>query len=247
LFFQRKGVFLKNILAKHRIILWRSGFFSGISEQDIDKLFSCLGGYRKSFEKEAYIYMEGDECTVLGIVLSGTLHILRDDFWGNRKIVEQIKSGEQFGAAFVCAGIKHIPVSVIATEKSEILFLDYNRLITACPQVCPCHTQMIKNLIRSLAEKSNILLAKNDLQSRHSTREKLLAYLSAQAKRENSHSVEIPFNREELAAYLSVDRSAMSAELGRMRDDGILMFKKNKFELLKTKNISTADASRFRG
>ncbi|GHV70036.1 cyclic nucleotide-binding protein [Spirochaetia bacterium] len=224
---------MKNILAKHRIVLWRSRFFSGVSDTDIDKLFTCLGGRRKSFEKEAYIYRERDECTALGIVLSGTLHILRDDFWGNRKIVEQIKCGEQFGAAFVCAGIKHIPVSVIAMEKSEVLFLDYNRLITACPKVCSCHTQMIKNLIRSLAEKSNILLAKNDIQSRHSTREKLLAYLSAQAKKENSRSFDIPFNREELAAYLSVDRSAMSAELCRMRDDGILSFKKNKFELRK--------------
>jgi CRP-like cAMP-binding protein len=225
---------LKNILTKHRIVLWQSSFFSGISEKDIDKLLLCLGGRRKSFEKEAYIYMEGDACTALGIVLSGTLHILRDDFWGNRRIVEQIKRGEQFGAAFVCAGIKHIPVSVMAMEKSEVLFLDYNRLITACPHVCLCHTQMIKNLIRSLAEKSTILLMKNDIQSSHSTREKLLAYLSAQAKKENSRSFEIPFNREELAAYLSVDRSAMSAELCRMRDDGILVFKKNKFELLRS-------------
>jgi CRP-like cAMP-binding protein len=225
---------LKNILTKHRIVLWQSRFFSHLSEKDIDKLLVCLCGRRKSVEKDAYIYMEGDECTALGIVLSGTLHILRDDFWGNRKIVEQIKSGEQFGAAFVCAGIKHIPVSVVAMEKSEVLFLDYNRLIAPCPQVCSCHTQMLKNLIRSLAEKSIILLTKNDLQSRPSTREKLLAYLSAQAKKENSRSFAIPFNREELAAYLSVDRSAMSAELCRMRDDGILLFKKNKFELLKS-------------
>jgi CRP-like cAMP-binding protein len=152
--FPTKGVLLKNILTKHRIVLWQSSFFSGISEKDIDKLLSCLGGHKKSFEKEAYIYMEGDECAALGIVLSGALHILRDDFWGNRRIVEQIKRGEQFGAAFVCAGIKHIPVSVIAIEKTEILFLDYNRLIAACPQVCSCHTLMIKNLIRSLAEKS---------------------------------------------------------------------------------------------
>jgi CRP-like cAMP-binding protein len=224
---------LKNILTKHRIVLWRSSFFSGISEKDIDKLLSCLGGRRKAFEKDAYIYMEGEECTSLGIVLSGTLHILRDDFWGNRRIVEQVKNGEQFGAALVCAGIKHIPVSVIAREKSEVLFLDYNRLIATCPQACSCHTEMIKNLIRSLAEKTTMLLIKNDLQSRHSTREKLLAYLSVQAKKENSRSFEIPFNREELAAYLSVDRSAMSAELCRMRDDGILVFKKNKFELLK--------------
>lgn len=226
---------MKNILTKHRIVLWRSSFFAGISEKDIDKLLICLCGRRKSFEKDAYIYREGDECIALNIVLSGTLHILRDDFWGNRKIVEQIKSGDQFGAAFVCAGIKHIPVSVIAMEKSEVLFLDYNRLIAPCQQVCSCHTQMLKNLIRSLAEKSTMLLAKNDLQSRHSTREKLLAYLSTQAKKEKSRSFEIPFNREELAAYLSVDRSAMSAELCRMRDDGILVFKKNKFELLKNR------------
>jgi CRP-like cAMP-binding protein len=233
LYFQRKGVFLKNILIKHRIVLWQSCFFSHLSEKDIDKLLVCLCGRRKSVEKDAYIYREGDECTALGIVLSGTLHILLDDFWGNRRIVEQTKRGEQFGAAFVCAGIKYIPVSVIAMEKTEVLFLDYNHLIATCQQICPCHTQMLKNLIRSLAEKSNILLTKNDLQSRHSTREKLLAYLSTQAKKENSRSFEIPFNREELAAYLSVDRSAMSAELCRMRDDGILVFKKNKFELLK--------------
>ncbi|MDR1363970.1 MAG: Crp/Fnr family transcriptional regulator [Spirochaetaceae bacterium] len=224
---------MKNILTKHRIVLWRSRFFAGVSESDLDKLLSCLGGRRKYFEKNASIYREGDECTALGIVLSGVLHIVRDDFWGNRKIVEQVKSGEEFGTAFVCAEIKRIPVSVVAMEKSELLFLDYSHLITSCPQACPCHTQMIKNLILSLAEKNVMLLTKNDIQSKPNTREKLLAYLSAQAKMENARSFEIPFNREELAAYLSVNRSAMSAELCRLRDDGVLRFKKNKFELLK--------------
>jgi CRP-like cAMP-binding protein len=224
-----------NILMKHRMTLWQSSFFSGISEADIDKLLGCLGGGRKTFAKSSFILTVGDECKSIGILLSGALHILRDDFWGNRRIMEQVTPGEQFGAAFVCAGIKQISVSVLAVEKSEVLFLDYGKVVSSCARACPFHTQMIKNLVRGLAEKNNALLAKNTLYTLRNTREKLLSYLSAEAQKAKSPVFEIPFNRDEMAAYLSVDRSAMSAELGRMRDDGILKFRKNRFELLSIK------------
>jgi CRP-like cAMP-binding protein len=122
----------------------------------------------------------------------------------------------------------------MAAEKSEILWINYKKIISTCSAACLFHTSLIKNLIQNLAQKNILLMQKIECITKRTTREKLLAYLSAQVSHTIGNTIQIPFNRQELADYLSVDRSAMSSELGKLRDEGILRFNKNKFELLKT-------------
>lgn len=160
------------------------------------------------------------------------MHVIREDFWGKRKIVSRIDPGGLFGEAFACAGTESLPVSVMAAEDSEVLFINCRRITTPCEQVCSFHIDLSRNLALLLAEKNIALIQKMEYITQPTTREKLLAYLSEQARLAGEKTFEIPFNREELADYLSVERSAMSAELSKMRKDGLIIFRKNRFELV---------------
>jgi CRP-like cAMP-binding protein len=220
-------------LKKYLPLLANSALFEGISGPEIEKLLDCVPARQKKIEKNGYVFMAGAESVWVGVLLSGALLIAQDDFWGNRSIVARIEAGEIFGEAFALGEIKKIPLSVAAAEKSEVLLLDGRRVITVCSSLCPCHTRLIKNMIRILALKNSVLLKKIEHLTRRSTREKLLSYLSAEARLAKSGVFEIPFTRQELADYLAVDRSAMSAELCRMRDTGLIRFHKSRFELLK--------------
>ena len=165
-------------------------------------------------------------------MLTGNVHVIQEDFWGNRTILANIEPGELFGEAFSCAGLDKLPVSVLAVQDSEVLMIDYRKIITTCSSSCVFHTALIHNMLRILADKNVMLTQKMELLTKNTTREKLLAYLSLQAQQAGSTKFNIPFNRQGLADYLSVDRSAMSAELSKMQKDGVLVYKKNRFELL---------------
>ena len=210
--------------------------FSGISEKDWKKLLECLSAREVQFKKNSFIFLEGDKTESMGIVLSGTVHIIREDFWGKRKIVSRIGGGGLFGEAFACAGVNKLPVSVMAAEDSEIMFINSGRITKSCPSSCVFHSNLIKNLTVLLAEKNVALIQKLEHLTQPTTREKLLSYLSEEARVAGSNKFTIPFNREELADYLSVERSAMSAELSKMRDEGQVIFRKNNFELPKNKS-----------
>ncbi|MCL2066949.1 MAG: Crp/Fnr family transcriptional regulator [Treponema sp.] len=207
--------------------------FAGIDESDIRALLDCLSARQRRFKKNSFIFDAGDKIESIGIVLSGAVHVLREDFWGKRKIVARLEGGGLFGEAFACAGTEEIPVSVMAAEDTEVLFVNSGRIIRSCQSACAYHTALIKNLILLLAEKNIALIQKLECITQPTTREKLLTYLSEQAHLAAKNSFSIPFNREELADYLSVERSAMSAELSKMKNDGLILYKKNHFELLK--------------
>ncbi|GHS85739.1 Crp/Fnr family transcriptional regulator [Synergistales bacterium] len=209
-----------------------SPLFVDIDERDLSALLDCLAAEQSHFEKHSFIFTEGEAATRLGVVLSGSVHVVRDDFWGNRTIVARIEPGDLFGEAFSCAAVDRLPVSVVSCEKSEILLLDYGRVITTCASACAFHNVLVKNMTKILAAKNILLTQKMEYLTRRTTREKLLSFLSAQAKRKGGNSFEIPFDRQELADYLSVDRSALSGELSRMRDEEIIRFHKNHFEIL---------------
>jgi CRP-like cAMP-binding protein len=209
----------------------RSPLFEGIPAGAMETLFACLMPRRKRFEKNALVLREGEEPRFAGIVLSGGLHILRDDYWGNRTLVARVEPGDLFAEAFVCGGVKRLPVSVAAAEPSEALFLEVNRVMGICSSACAAHNALIKNMLAILARKNIGLMEKLECVTQRSTRSKILSYLSALARREKKPVITIPFNRQELADYLSVERSALSAELGRMRDEGLLDFHKNQFQL----------------
>ena len=207
--------------------------FTGIPESDLKTMLECLSARQKCFAKSTFIFNTGDRIETIGIVISGAVHILREDYWGKRKIIARLESGGIFGEAFACAGVENLPVSVMAAEDSEILFLNSARVFKTCSSACVFHARLIKNLVLLMAEKNIALIQKLECITQPSTREKLLSYLSEQAQNAGRSNFTIPFSREELADYLSVERSAMSAELSKMKDDGLLIYKKNSFELLK--------------
>lgn len=209
-----------------------NALFAGIELGDMESLLNCLSAARRSYGKNDYIFMEGDAADRVGILLSGSLHIIQEDFWGNRSILEYMEAGEVFGEAFSCAQAETLPISAVATANAEVLFIRYKKLVTTCPTTCGFHAQLIQNMLCILANK-NIQLTRRITQvSQRNTREKLISYLSTQALQAGKNSFTIPLNRQELADYLGVDRSAMSTELGRMREDGLLRFERSSFTLL---------------
>ena len=199
----------------------------------MELLLDCLTAARRVYKKDEFIFRAEDKAVSVGIVVSGGVRVIQEDFWGNRMILAQIGPGGLFGEAFSCAGVNKLPVSVAASEKSEVMMVDYRKIVTACTSTCVFHTRLIRNMLRILAEKNIMLTRKMEHLSQRTIREKLLSFLSAQAVGAGSGVVEISFNRQELADYLCVDRSALSRELALMQNDGVLRYDKNRFQLLR--------------
>ncbi|MDR2932283.1 MAG: Crp/Fnr family transcriptional regulator [Oscillospiraceae bacterium] len=219
-------------MEKYHELLLKNPLFSDIDPGDITLLLQCLNGKTQSYRKNDIIFLAGDKARAVGIVRAGSVNVMKEDFMGNRTILAIIGKGGMFGEAFACAQTDKLPVSVIARADSEILLIDYKKIITTCPSACAFHHRMIENMLGILAEKNVALNKKMDIMSRRSTREKLIAYLSDRAAEAGSGAFDIPFSRQELADYLCVDRSAMSTALSKLQSDGVLRYTHNSFELL---------------
>lgn len=205
--------------------------FKGLDENQINSLLPCLNVKHKSYKKDEYIFHAGDPVNDIGIVLSGKIHIIKEDYLGNRHILTTLSEKDMFAEVFVCAGIKNIPVTVYALNDSRILFIDYRKILTSCPDGCIPHSLITENMLWVISNKNLLLNLKIEFLSKRSIREKLLAYLNHQAENASSGTFSIPLSRQELADYLCVDRSALSYELGKLRNEGYLTFKKNHFNL----------------
>lgn len=212
--------------------LQQNELFGGMEESEISAMLACLGYVTKKIPKNDMVWNAGDAVDCFGIVLEGQVHVIREDYFGKRSIVAAIGQGGIFGEAFVCAGVKEVPVAVEAERDSEVLFLNVDKVLTLCGNACVFHSTLIRRLVRMLARKNILLNEKTDFLSRRTTREKLVAYLLAQYERQKTNPFLIDLNRGEMADYLSVDRSAMSRELSRLRGEGTLDYWKNSFKLL---------------
>ena len=212
-------------------VLKRTKLFFGVGDEDILTMLSCLGARLRTYKKGEYVLRQGEHLGDILVLAEGSLYIQKDDYWGNRTILGHIGAGEIFGEAYVAPESGALMNDVIAAQDSSVFFFDVKRVITTCSSACCFHTMVVQNLFFAISEKNRSLVRKLDHISRRTTREKLLAYLSEEAKKQNSADITIPFNRQQLADYLSVDRSAMSNELCKMRDDGLLEFEKNHFKL----------------
>lgn len=213
-------------------ILGRCPLFAGIAPQNLSALVSCLGARAVRFAKGEVIFQEGSPAQQMGLLLRGEAQIVREDFFGNRTIVARVEPSEMFGESFACAEIAELPVSVIATEDSEVLLMDCRRLLTTCSHACEFHNRLIFNLLKVVATKNLVFHQKIEITSKRTTREKLLTYLNTQAKACGRNSFTIPYDRQELADYLEVDRSGLSAEISKLRREGVLESEKNYFILL---------------
>ena len=205
--------------------------FDQIEKSDLKVLLGCLAAVRRSYEKNEFVFLAGDAVRSVGIVLAGGVHVLQEDYWGNSTILAHIPPGGLFGEAFSCAEINRLPVSVMAATKTEVLLLDYRRIITTCSSSCAFHLALIENMMKLLAQKNIMLTQKMEIITHRTTRARLLAFLSIQAMKAGKSRFTIPFNRRQLADYLSVERSAMSAELSHMQADGLIRTNKSEFEL----------------
>ncbi len=219
-------------MKKYIPILKNTSLFFGIDEKDILSMMGCLQAKVRSYKKGEYVFKQGDFINSIAILLDGCLHIQRDDYWGNRSIVNVIGKGELFGEAYIAPKSSALINDVLAIENSVAIFFDINKVLNTCSSACKFHSITVQNLFFAVSEKNRKLVQKLCHMSKRTTREKLISYLSDEAKRKNSNSFIIPFNRQQLADFLSVDRSAMSNELCKMRDEGMIEFEKNKFKLI---------------
>lgn len=219
-------------MEKYLKILQRCPLFAQIEDKDLITMLGCLGARVASFDKKRTIFAEGNPAKYIGIMLSGSAQIVRIDYYGNRSILSGVGPSDVFAEAFACAGLPALPVTVIANEPCEVMLIDSSHIMHTCANHCGFHQQLIFNLMQDLASKIIVFQQKAEITSRRSTREKLLSYLALQAKKANSDSFDIPFDRQELADYLEVDRSGLSAEISKLRRDGVIENHRKHFVLL---------------
>ena len=219
-------------MKKYIPVLKRTKLFSGVGEEDIASLLSCLGARKKEYKKGEYILREGEHISDIFILVEGKIHIQKDDYWGNRSILSVISVGEMSGEAYSAPESEALLNDVVAVEDSSVIFFDVKRILTTCSSACRFHNMIVQNMFFAISDKNRKLVQKLGHMSGRTTRTKLISYLSEEAKRQGSSAFTVPFNRQQLADYLCVDRSAMSNELCKMRDEGMIKFEKSRFELL---------------
>ncbi|HJA35266.1 MAG TPA: Crp/Fnr family transcriptional regulator [Firmicutes bacterium] len=213
------------------LFLTKTPLFQGIAPKELEQMLECLGASARQYGKGQTIYHVGETVEQMGVVVTGSVHVVQDDVWGNRSIWAQVGPGQVFAETYASLPGEVLNVGVEAVEETQVLFLDVGRVLQVCPGGCPFHSRLLRNLLQVMALKNLNLTRKISHITPRSIRERMLAYLSNEAVRQGTMDFRIPFNRQQLADYLSVDRSALSAELSKMKREGLLDYQKNHFML----------------
>lgn len=209
-----------------------SPLFAGISLEDRGAMFGCIGYHIGTFRKGEIVAIEEENVKHIGIVLSGAVDMVKEDLWGNKTMLLRISKNDIFGETFACGSDTLSVVTFLVSEDARILFLPFNRVMHSCTMACQFHHRLIENMVRVIADKNRDLMRKVEVVSKRSIREKLLAYLSIQSQIQQTRYFEIPLGRVELAEYLCVDRSALTRELAKMKEDGLIDYDRNCFRML---------------
>lgn len=213
-------------------VLMRTPLFLNVAENDLEAMLQCLGATERKYKKNEVILLAGSTVTSVGIMTEGCAQITRDDAEGNRAILSELEKSDLFAEAYVAAGTAEIPVTVIATTDCKVVWIPFNKIVGICSSACGFHKILVQNMMQVIAIKNIMMNEKMRILSCKTTKEKLMTYLSDFSVRTGKNRFKIPFSRNELADFLSVDRSAMSRELSRLRDEGYLEYHKNEFKLL---------------
>ena len=218
-------------MKQYLFILRNSPFFQGMTEEEILSVLHCVSATVQHKQKDEYILRVGDSTESMGLVLSGSVLVLQEDLWGHRNIIHRIGPGEYFAEPFAATAGSVLNVSVVADEDAQIMLLNMERFLKTCPHACAHHSRMVRNLVSVMAKRVLDLNEKLTHMAKRSTREKLLSYLSAESMRQGKLAFTIPYDRQQLADYLSVERAAMSVELSKLQKEGLLKTNRNHFEL----------------
>ena len=210
-------------------LLTGSPIFNGVENKDREALLSCLKIYSRAYRKGEYIRLEHDNIQDVGIVLKGSVHMLKEDVWGHQTLLAYMGPGELFGETFALLHEQASHVSFLAAAETKVLFLPADRVLNPCKNHCPFHETLSRNFLLLLGKKNLRLMEKIEISSKSSLREKILAYLSIQAQKQGSKYIKIPLNRTEMASYLHANRSAMTRELADMQAEGLIEFDRNTF------------------
>lgn len=206
--------------------------FRGIDPEDLGAMLKCMSAREIEPERGEFIMTTPGSAPLMGVVLAGEVEMISEDYFGKKSLLTVLPVGSVFGESYSCVKARHRTIAYQASGKCRVLLLDYDRILHACKLVCRFHHRMIENMVELIAEKNLELIEKLEVTSRTSIREKLLTYLTRQAERTGSATFQVPMGRTELAEYLCTDRSAMTRELSRMREEGLIDFDKRTFTLL---------------
>ena len=207
--------------------------FRGIAAEEIPTMLQCLEVKQRQFLKGEIIYYAGDIIQSMGLVLSGSVHIESDDVWGNKSLLDRVAPGSVFAETYASIPGEPLMVNVVAAECSQILFLDVGRILQTCSSSCAFHNKLIRNLL-SISAQKNLKLSRRIFHTTSKTiRGRIVSYLSFQVVQQGSYIFSIPLNRQQLADYLGVDRSALSNEISKMQKEGLLQVHRNTFHLKK--------------
>lgn len=216
---------------EHLNLLFGTPLFSKIDKEDLQPLLTCLKPHSRTYEKGSYITHTGESINSIGVVLSGTVQMLKEDVWGNKSILAVMREKSIFGETFVCSRVYNSTVSFQAASDCTIMFLSFERILHSCSVACDFHHRLIDNVVVLIAQKNIQLMEKIEITAQKTLRDKILVYLSREAQRNGSLYFTVPMGRLELADYLCADRSALSRELSRMKEEGLIDFDRNTFRI----------------
>ena len=205
--------------------------FRDIEPANIPAMLGCLSYQVEQYAKGAFISLEGENLQNIGVILAGSVDMIKEDFWGNKTILMRMQTPSVFGETFICGTETIATVSFQAASDTTVLFLPFKRVMHTCTNACAFHHRLIENMVQLIADKNLALMRKTEVVTKKTLREKILAYLSQQAQIAGSEYFEIPLGRIELAEYLCADRSALTRELTAMKNEGILDYDRNMFRL----------------
>jgi len=215
-----------------------SKLFEGIKPNEFKHTLDCIQAYEKSYTRGSYIIMQGDKVDNFGMVIEGVVDIIKENIYGNRRLITTIEKNMIFAESLAAANLEESPISAVAKDNCRVLFIPLDRLLVMCSKSCSFHNQLITNMVKMLATKNLLLTQKLDYLTSRTTRERVAKYFIDTANRVGKTTIKIPYNRNQLAEYLGVDRSVLSRELSKLKQEGILTFDKNTFRIVDVHNMS---------
>lgn len=216
-------------------LLKKAQLFENIDAGDLATMLDCIRPTVKEFRKSEFIFLEGEKLEQFGVLLQGTIYMIKEDVWGNKTILDFIYSGDLFGESVVCGGSDSNVVSYQAMTNCRAMFFPFHKVLHCCRNSCAFHNRLIENMVKIIAQKNILMLSKMEIISKKTIRERLLTWISQQVQLHKSNCFPSPMGRVELAEYLCVDRSALTRELGRMKNSGLIDYDRLTYCLKKLK------------